>query len=251
MALAPATRILLQRSIQRATLVVQDVLLDARFPPGDFVEPTEEFSVDVVPEEPVFEVDDDELESVILGSVASISAAVESLIWHEMVIAMLMDDSAHFEGFGQFEYDSEREIVRFKASSVISALERPEIEPDETELGDAIAFCNREVRNPEFVEMSWESAVQEPRRMDLAVLYATTLVRRAITKRRPRSLSAIAVILAATAYFSWLIAFAITLRDASTVTIADIGTFRVDLDIVDLDLAPELIDLLAANTRVH
>jgi hypothetical protein len=251
MALAPATRILLQRSIQRANFVLQDILLDTRFPPGHFVEPTDRFLVDVVPEEPVFEVNDAEVQSVTLGSVAPMSAAVESLIWHEMVVALLMDNSVHFEGFGQFEYDSEREIVRFKASPVINALERPEIEPDETELGDAIAFCNREVRNPRFVEMSWESAVQEPRRTDLAVLYATALVRRAITWRRPRTLSAIAAILAATAYFSWLIAFAITLRDAGTVRIANIGTFRIDLDVVDLDLARELIDLLAANTRVH
>jgi hypothetical protein len=141
--------------------------------------------------------------------------------------------------------------VRFKASPVISALERPEIEPDETALGDAIAFCNREVRNPEFVAISWESAVHGHPRTNLAELYATVLVRRAITWRPPRTLSAITAILAATAYFSWLIAFAITLRDAGTVRIANIGAFRIDLDVVDLDLARELIDLLAANTRVH
>ena len=168
MALPRATRLLLQRSIQRANFVLQDVLLDTRFPQGDFVEPTGGFSVEVVSEEPVFEVNDDEVQSVTFGSVAPMSAAIESLIWHEIVVALLMDDSAHFEGFGQFDYDSEREIVHFKASPVISTLERPEIEPDETELGDAIAFCNREMRNPQFVEMSWESAVQEPRRTDLA-----------------------------------------------------------------------------------
>lgn len=251
MPLTPATRVLLHRSVQRATFVLQDVLLDTRFPPGEFVEPAENFEVDVVPEAPVFAIHDEEAESVALGSVAPMSAALESLFWHEMVVALLLETSADYEGFGQFEYDTEREIVHFKASRVISALEAPELERDETELGDAIAFCNSEVLDSGFVEMSWTSALEGVRRPDLAALFATELTRRAIGRRRPRTLSEIAAILAATAYFGWLVAFAITLRDEGAVTIGSVGTFRIELDVVDLELARDLIDLLAANTRVH